>query len=449
MLYKLRLLFLFITVGFFINSCSTLKSLDVLNLLSSPDEKGIEGKRLDISVSLKEIKINPDAAKVPISLNKTIRNYNWNQKGKNSYNSPENLIVNANTNLLWKKDIGDGEGKYNKIYAQPVGNKSFIYALDSEGKLVSIDLTNGNIIWEQEIFPEEESINSNIDGGLALFEDSLIISSSYGEIIKINAINGKIIWKKNIYRPVQGAPTINNELIYQMTVNNELYVLDILTGTELWRYSASHVSAISNGSSAPAVNNDIVIFPSNTGEILALDPLTGSLIWNSSLVIEGAISGSLELTDIDSGPVINDGLVFASSLSGKFAVLDLISGTLLWEVPIKTSSDAIVNGDSVFITSNDGRVINLIKNSGEVRWISNISETINPKSDDTPVCSTPILANDNIILTCYDGSVLKIDSNSGDYIKLFKLDSPIFISPIIINEHIIFYTEDAEIVVYR
>ena len=53
-----------------------------------------------------------------------------------------------------------------------------------------------------------------------------------------------------------------------MTINNELYVLDINTGTELWRYSASHVSAISNGSSSPAVTSDTVIFPSNTGEIL-------------------------------------------------------------------------------------------------------------------------------------------------------------------------------------
>ena len=65
-----------------------------------------------------------------------------------------------------------------------------------------------------------------------------------------------------------------------MTINNELYVLDIFTGTELWRYSASHVSAISNGSSSPAVTSDTVIFPSNTGEILALDALTISLLWN-------------------------------------------------------------------------------------------------------------------------------------------------------------------------
>ena len=446
---KLRLILLYIIGGLFINSCSSFKDLDVFDLYGDPDKKKIEGKRLDISVSIKEIKINPDTAKIPIVIDKPIRNSNWTQKGKNNYNSPENLFINQNIELLWKKDIGDGEGTYNKIYTQPVGNETSIYVLDSEGTLVSIDLLNGNIIWEKEIFPREESINSNIDGGLVLFDDRLIISSSYGEIISLNSITGETIWKKNIHKPVQGSPTIYNDLIYQMTINNELYVLDIVNGDELWRYSASHVSAVSNGSSSPAVTSDIVIFPSNTGEILALDALTGSLIWNSSLVIEGSISGSLELTDIDSGPVIHDGLIYASSLSGKFAVLDLISGTFIWEKAIKTSNDSIVNGDSVFITTNEGQVINLLKSNGEVRWISNIYELLELESNVTPMCSTPILAKSDIILSCYDGNVFKINSSSGEYEKLFNLGEPSFISPIIINGYIIFYTEDAELIVYK
>ena len=127
-------------------------------------------------------------SKIPVILDKPVINSNWSQKGSNNYNSPENLYINEDIKLLWKKDIGDGEGTYNKIYTQPVGNESSIYVLDSEGKLVSIDIQNGNIIWEKEIFPEEESINSNIDGGLALVNDKLIISSSYGEITNLNSI---------------------------------------------------------------------------------------------------------------------------------------------------------------------------------------------------------------------------------------------------------------------
>jgi outer membrane protein assembly factor BamB len=446
---KVRLLFLYIFVGVLINNCSSLNDLDVFDIYSPSEKKIIEGKRFDISIAAKEIAVNPDMVEIPVKLEQVIKNSDWSQKGKNNYNSPGNLLINDNIKFFWKKDIGDGEGTYNKIYAQPVGDETSIYVLDSEGKLVAISLKDGSIVWEKNIFPRDESINSNIDGGLALVNKSLIVSTSYGEIINLNSENGDIRWKKNIYKPVQGPPAINNDIIYQMTVNNELYVLDLNTADELWRYSASHVSAISNGNSSLTVTDDLVIFPSNTGEIVALDALTGSLIWNSSLVIEGAISGSIELTDIDSGPVVNSGLIYSSSLSGKFAVLDLITGKFIWEIAIKTSNDPIINGDSVFIVSNDGRVINLLRSNGEVRWISNIYKEVDIKSNSTPICSTPILAKNNIFLVCQGGDVFKVEGSTGKYNKLFNLNSSSFIAPIIINGHIIFYTEDAEVIVYR
>lgn len=449
MFFKLRLIFIYLLIGIFVSSCSSVKDYDFLDFLNSSEKRIIEGKRLDISVSAREIVVNPEIAKISVKLEEVIQNSKWNQKGKNNINSPENLFISENFKLLWKRDIGDGEGKYNKIYTQPVANKTTIYVLDSEGKLVAINIKDGSIVWERDVFPEEESLNSNIDGGLALVDNSIIVSTSYGEIISLNALSGETIWRIYIYKPAQGAPTIHNDLIYQMTINNELYVIDINTGMELWRYSASHVSAVSNGSTSPAVTDSLVIFPSNTGEIVALDAITGSLLWSSSLVIEGAISGSLELTDIDSGPVINKGLIYSSSLSGKFAVLDLITGRLVWEVPVKTSNDPIINGDSVFIVSNDGRVINLLKSTGEARWIANIYEVLEIEQDGSTACSSPLLANGNILLVCKGGNVFKIDSSNGEYENLFNLGASSFIAPIIINGHIIFYTEDAEVIVYR
>ena len=449
MIIRIKIIFIYIIIGLLINNCSSIKDLSFLNFADSSKEEILEGKRIDISTSSKKIKINTEISNIPVELEKVIKNSDWHQQGKNSLNSPENLFINQKIDLLWKKDVGDGDGTYNKIYAQPVGNKSSIFVVDSEGKLVSLNIKDGRTNWEIDVLPKDESINTNIDGGLAIDNGNLIFSSSYGEIININTIDGETIWKSNIYKPAQGAPSISNNLVYQMTVNNELYAIDINTGNELWRYTGSHVSAISNGSSSPAIYNNLVIFPSNTGEIVALDALTGALLWTSSLVIEGAISGSLELTDIDSGPVIHGGLIFTSSLSGKFVVIDLISGSFLWEVPVKTSNDPIVNGNSVFITSDDGRVISLLRSNGEVRWIANIYEAVKKKSDGIPMCSTPILAKNDILLACQDGNIFKIDSSSGEYINIFNLGASTFISPIIIDGQIIFYTEDAEVLVYR
>ena len=50
---------------------------------------------------------------------------------------------------------------------------------------------------------------------------------------------------------------------------------------------------------------------------------------------------------------------------------------------------------------------------------------------------------------CQDGEVFKVNSNDGKYDNIFTLDSPSFISPIVINGTMIFYTEDAEVIAYR
>ena len=440
---------LYLIVFLVVTNCSTIKKYDFTGLSSPIVEEKMGGKRLDISVSQKKLKVDKEASQLPITLEKPLKNISWNNKGKNNYAAPENLFINNTLQFLWKKDIGDGAGSYNKIYTQPVGNKDFLFVLDSEGKIVCINIRTGDIIWENNIFPDEESINTNIDGGLALNGNDLLASTSYGEIVKLNAIDGIIIWKKNIEAPVQGAPSIFNNFVYQMTIVNELFVIDINTGKEVWRYDASLVSAIANGASSPVVDSNLVIFPSNTGELIALDSKTGSLVWSTNLVIAGAISGTLELTDIDSGPVMHKGLIYSSSLSGKFAVIDSISGGLIWEVPIKTSNNPIINGNAVFIVSNDGNLINLFNNNGSVRWIADISKEIDVNAKDAPLCSGPLLAQDNIFLVCQDGKVFKVDSNNGKYTNIFTLDSPSFISPIIINGTMIFYTEDAEVIAYR
>ncbi|MDB9761927.1 PQQ-like beta-propeller repeat protein [Alphaproteobacteria bacterium] len=449
MIIILKNTLLYLIILLVLTNCSSIKKLDFLGISSDDKITKIEGKRLSISISQKELKVNKEASQTPITLEDPLNNLVWSNKGKNNYAAPENLFINKNIKVLWKKDIGDGSGSYNKIFAQPVGNKDFLFVLDAEGKIVCVNIKNGDIIWESDIFPDAESINTNIDGGLALSENDLIASTSYGEIIKLNSKDGSIVWKKNISAPVQGAPSIFNNFIYQMTIANELFVIDINTGNEIWRYDATLVSAVANGAASPIVDSNLVIFPSNTGELIALDAVTGSLLWSTNLVVNGAISGTLELTDIDSGPVMYKGLIYASSLSGKFAVLDSSSGGLIWELPIKTSNNPVINGNAVFILSNDGRLINTSTNNGNIRWIANIYEEIEIDDEGAPLCSAPLLAKNNIWLVCQDGKVFKVNSNDGKYYNIFTLDSPSFISPIVINGTMIFYTEDAEVIAYR
>lgn len=439
--------FAFIYLLFLLVGCSTLDStLDYMGFKEK--EKKLAGKRLDIIKINKDLSVDEQAKKESLNLSKQIFNLSWNQIGNLSTHNTENYLINNDPKFYWKRRVGDGEGTYNKIYAQPVGNDKAIFALDAEGKLVALNIENGEVLWKINVFPESESLNSNIDGGLALKNDNLIISNSYGDIININTENGEIRWKVN-GNPAQGSPTVYQDYVFQMTIYNELFVYNVYTGEEVWRYVSSFVSAISNGAQSPAVNSKVVIFPGNTGELFALDLSTGSLLWNSNLVIEGSLSGTLELNDIDSGPVIHNDLIFAASLSGIFVAVDTLSGAIVWDILIKTSNNPVINGNGVFILSDEGILINLLRNTGKIRWVNDIGEQIDIKEENKAVCKGPLLAADNLWIVCQDKKVFKINPYDGSVINSFDLDSSSNISPIVIKDILIFYTEDAEVITYR
>ena len=335
--------------------------------------------------------------------------------------------------------------------------------MDTEGTIFSLNINTGKKLWKKTIIPSEESVNSNIDGGLAISDGILIASTSYGEVIALKSEDGSILWKNYIGRPVQGSPTISENMIFQMTVNNDLIVIDLQTGKELWRFAGPYESAILNGASSSAVEGNIAIFPSNTGELFAFNKNMGTLIWQTELSLHGGISTTKNLNDIDSGPVIDDNLIFAGTYEGRFGAVDYLTGLVIWDVPLKTTQNPVINGNSIFVLTDESILVSMLRDNGNVRWISdlNYKETIDKGIIDNissifseaktikSNCKGPLLAGNNLWLACGDKSILVINPGDGKIIRSFNLPSPNAVTPIVVSGMIFFYTNDARIFAYR
>ena len=122
--------FVFIYLLFLLVGCSAVDStLDYMGLKEK--EKKLAGKRLDIIRISEDLSVDEHAKEESLNLSKKIFNLSWNQIGNLSTHNAENYLINKDPKFYWKKRIGDGEGTYNKIYAQPVGNDKAIFALDA------------------------------------------------------------------------------------------------------------------------------------------------------------------------------------------------------------------------------------------------------------------------------------------------------------------------------
>ena len=454
MFYSIKIILISFLISFIFYGCNA------LNFLKKEEIK-LEGKRYEILDYKRELIVSEEAALVPVMLGDIEKNSSWNQSGRTASHSPGNLFLDENPELIWKTNVGEGDDDYNKLFAQLVSEEGRIFSLDSEGNIFSLNLHSGKKIWEKKIIPEEESINSNIDGGLAIFNGFLIVSTSYGEIICLDARDGKILWKRKIGKPSQGSPTISENKIFQMTVNNDLIVLDLETGKEYWRYSGSYEPAVLNGASSVAIGDNITIFPSNSGELIAFNKDMGSLIWNTELLMYGGISTSRDLNDIDSGPVIDNNLIFAGTFKGRFGAMDYYTGLVIWDIPLQTTQNPVISGNSVFVITDDAVLISMLRYNGEIRWITDlrsISKRPNHSfwffnsslsSNNKLNCKGPILAANKLWLGCEDGTVLTINTEDGKVSNAFRLPGSNALSPIVVDGIIFFYTKDAQIFAYR
>lgn len=109
----------------------------------------------------------------------------------------------------------------------------------------------------------------------------------------------------------------------------------------------------------PAASDNLVYAADHRGVVEARDRLKGDRVW----------SVELELP-LSSGPVYADGRLFLGTGNAEFLALDAANGALLWKTTVSSEVTALpqVQGDTVVIRTNDGRLASFDVRTGGVRW---------------------------------------------------------------------------------
>ena len=227
--------------------------------------------------------------------------------------------------VLWKYSLGTGFASMaisnGKVYA--TGN------IDDNDFLYCLDAATGREIWKTS-YPCP-LYKKNHEGGPCatptIDGNAVYTFSKDGDAIRFNASTGEIVWHKKL----------NKELGLKHPT---------------WYFSAS-----------PFIVGELVIY--NTGTYgTALKKADGSLAWQSG---KGACGYSTAVPYEIAG---QKGLVMA--VCKEFVGLNPATGKVMWKFPWKTSydinaADAIIAGDTIFISSGYNKGCALLKiNGGDV-----------------------------------------------------------------------------------
>jgi outer membrane protein assembly factor BamB len=96
-----------------------------------------------------------------------------------------------------------------------------IYTLDTKSQVSAFDIKTGQRLWQNDIRPKGED-EQVIGGGLASSGNILYATNGYNELLAINPKEGGIFWRKKLPSPSRAAPTVLDDRVFVLTLDNRL-----------------------------------------------------------------------------------------------------------------------------------------------------------------------------------------------------------------------------------
>ena len=155
--------------------------------------------------------------------------------------------------------------------------------------------------------------------------------------------------------------------------------------------------------------------------------------------------------------MIYRGDVYAVSHADVFAAVDLRTGIPRWTLPITATTTPWPAGDVVYVVDQSGRVVCVARESGQVYWIRDLNEPgqIRGKKREGSkkrvrvFWSSPVLADNRLILVSTQGEALALNPKTGATLGLLRLGSDAVIGPIAVGGMVYVVTEGGELVAIR
>ncbi len=408
----------------------------------------LSGKRISILIQQRSIEPDSSAAGHKIVLPAPTPNNDWPQAGGYANHAMHHMRIGKALQERWSISVGRGTNDEERLMAQPIVAGNTLFSMDSETIVSAYNLKDGAEIWSVELTPKEE--DDHVNGGLAYENGKVFATTGFGQVVAVAAKTGKVLWRRNVGAPVRSAPTARGNRVFAIAVTNKLFALNGETGAVLWSHSGIEEAINLLGGSSPAVDSGVVIAPYSSGELFALKVENGQELWADSLAGTRRGATSSALGTIRGRPIIDRGIVFAISNSGQFAAINLRTGRRIWERPVGGIESPWIAGDYLFVISNNTDLLALGRLNGRIYWVTALPEWEDLEDREGKITWTgPILASDRLIVAGSSGEALSVSPYSGKVLGKVEMLDSVSISPIVVQDTLLFLTDDAELVAYR
>ena len=268
---------------------------------------------------------------------------------------------------LWSAPIGQGNTRRLRITADPVVAAGRIFTLDAAATVSAVS-TAGASLWQRDLTPTSERAGEASGGGLAFGAGRLFVTSGFGLLSALDPATGAVLWSQRLDATATSAPTVYGDLVYVTSRDSRAWAIKAETGRIEWELPGSPTPSVMQGGASPAITERLAVFPFGSGELLAVLRRGGVRVWGATLAGQRRGQVYATISDITGDPVVDGGVLYVGNQSGRTAALRLANGERLWTAPEGAYSPVWPEGGSVFLISDQARLVRLDAASGARIW---------------------------------------------------------------------------------
>jgi outer membrane protein assembly factor BamB len=284
----------------------------------------------------------------------------WLSFGKSRAAQPAALPQFAEKRQMaraWTASAGEaGRGLF-----VPAEHGGAVYAAGESGRVVRLNLQNGNESWRADV-------GKKLAAGVGVGSGLVLVGGLKGELIALDAASGAKRWEVSLSSVLVAPPVVEGDIVLVRTGNGQVHGLNAADGSRKWLYTRQLPALSLQGVSALAVMDGLVYAGYPGGKMAAIQTANGLQAWEASVSTPRGATELERVSDVVGKPALDDRRVCAVTYQGRVACFERTKGNLLWARD--TSSDAGLSLDEqyIYVTDDKDAVTAYDKETGRAAW---------------------------------------------------------------------------------
>lgn len=337
--------------------------------------------------------------------------------------SPLPTVTNQfNPSTAWSTSVGSGIGDFHSNL-HPALDSGVVYAADRRGTVKAVSASDGKEVWSVNLAEKSGWFSSSpalLSGGVTVAGGHVYVGSEKAKVYALNTNDGSQAWKTNVAGEALSRPVVSDGLVLIHTSNGQLQALNESDGAVKWTVNLDMPSLSLRGESAPATAYGAAIVGGDNGRVSAVLMQQGQMIWQQRISQATGPTEIDRLSDVDTTPVIVNGVVYALAYNGNLTALDLRSGQIMWKRELGSVSNFIVDGNRIYMIDQNDRVLALTTDGGVTLWTQ--SDLLHRN------LTAPALYNGYIVTGDSEGYMHWINVEDGHFVAQQKVDGSGFLT---------------------